>query len=467
MKRLLWRRAVVLALVAGTVAAVGATVSSGSNRETAAPSSYAFGGTFTLTGPAAFLGLFEEAAVRLAVEQFMKGDCIIFTVPRQPCRGGGLLIGGKKVPIRWKAYDDQSDARKAIDNVTRLLEQDKARAIWGPRMNDAVVSSASILEPRKIINICSICSSPAMTIGRKYGFDITDTGVLEKHAIGQFINEPDRVLRRNGVNPSFLRGRKRTAFIGRNELYTVHGSYGWEEAMEKGGRKFQFDRKKDTILYPFGTTDFSSYVAKLAARKPQIVLMDAYVIPDMISIMKEMKKQGLNFENGKIVLLGNDVFALQFFHDTAKKEGLKMSNQWNWGWQEHKPDVDKTTQARIDKYVRIYNKKFAKTNVGASSPFDQGTYDAAMWLLYGIEKAGTLTDNDKIAAAMKSLRLNGLRFPGEQMFRRPDNGEMTGQLYVKEHIMGFKNDKVYYTGINYQRSLFYGPWVYGDKLPKG
>jgi branched-chain amino acid transport system substrate-binding protein len=458
----------VLALIVGAVAAAAATASSGSNhRASGTPSKYVFGGSFTLTGPAAFLGLFEEAAVRLAVQQFMKGDCIIQSVPPEPCKGGGLLVGGKKYPIVWKAYDDQSDARKAIDNVTRLIESDHARTVWGPRMNDAVVSAASILEPRKIIEICSICSSPAMTIGRKYGFDITDTGVIEKHAIGEFINEPDAFLKAHGVDPSFLTGRKQTAFIGRDELYTVHGSYGWEDAMKRGSRHFAFNRSKDTILYPFGTTDFSSYVAKLAAIHPQIVLMDAYVVPDMLALMAEMKKQGLDFESGKIVLLGNDVFALPFFVDAAMKQGMTLKSPYAWGWQEHQPNVDPATRARINKYVKIYNAKFAKTNVGASSPFDQGTYDAAMWLFFAIEKAGTITDNDKIAAAMKSLHLNGLRYPNEQLFRRPDNHQQTGQLYDKEFIMGFKNGTTYYTGIHYQKSLFYGPWVYGDKLPKG
>ncbi len=78
---------------------------------------YKFGGVFTLSGPASFLGLFEEAAARLAVEQFMKGDCIVEAIPAQPCEGGGLKIGDKKIPIQWTAYDDKSEAKDAIDDV--------------------------------------------------------------------------------------------------------------------------------------------------------------------------------------------------------------------------------------------------------------------------------------------------------------------------------------------------------------
>src|SRR3984885_11261936 len=268
---------------------------------------YKFGGVFTLSGPASFLGLFEEAAVRLAVEQFMKGDCIVESIPKQACDGGGLKIGNKKIPIKWTAYDDKSEAKDAIDDVTRLLEQDGARAIWGPRMNDADLATARILEPKKIVNICSICSSPVMTIGRKMGFDITDTGVIEKHGIGAFINESPDVLKSHNVDPKVFEGRKRTAIIARDELYCVHGAIGWDEEMKKG-KKYDFDLGKDVIYYPFGTTDFAPFVAKLAETKPDIVLLDAYVIPDMLAIMKEMAKQGLDWQTGKIVLLGNDVF---------------------------------------------------------------------------------------------------------------------------------------------------------------
>lgn len=423
---------------------------------------FRFGGVFTLSGPAAFLGLFEEAAVRLAVEQFMKGDCIVEAIPAQPCEGGGLKIGGKKVPVVWKAYDDKSESKQAIDAVTRLVEQDGARAVWGPRMNDALLSAARILDPKKILNICSICSSPVMTIGRPLGFDVTDTGVIEKHAIGAFINEkPDR-LKAAGIDPKVLEGRKKTAIIARDELYCVHGAIGWDEAMKKGG-KYEFNLGKDVVYYPFGTTDFAPFVAKIAALKPDIVLLDVYVIPDMLAILGEMKKQGLDFESGKIVLLGNDVFGLSYFAGEAKKAGLDLSTGYSFAFTEHDPTL--AASPAITKYTALYNEKYGKTEVGTSSPFDRGAYDAAMWLLFAIEAAGTTTDNEKIAAAWKGLKLKGLRGPDEEFFKTPE-GKATGQLYVYEYITGFKNGESYYTGIKYHDDIFYGPWVYGDKLPK-
>ena len=131
-------------------------------------------------------------------------------------------------------------------------------------------------------------------------------------------------------------GRKKLGFIGRNELYTVHGSIGWQEAVEKGGNRYEYQHDWD-VLYPFGTTDFAPHVAKLAEQDPDIVLMDAYIFPDMLAIMNEMKKQGLDYETGEIILLGNDVLMLQIFVDVAKQEGISMSSGYVWGWQEHNP----------------------------------------------------------------------------------------------------------------------------------
>jgi hypothetical protein len=89
-----------------------------------------------------------------------------------------------------------------------------------------------------------------------------------------------------------------------------------------------------------------------------------------------------------------------------------------------------------------------------------------MWFLFAIEKAGTVTDNEKIAAAWKTLKLKGLRGPEEEFFVNPETGKTTGQLYAYEYITTFKDDKAVYTGLNYHDKIFYGPWVYGDKLPK-
>ena len=233
-----------------------------------AEDTFKFGGVFTLSGPASFLGLFEEAAVRLAVEQFMKGDCIVEAVPPQPCEGGGLKIGDQVIPIEWTAYDDVSEDRKSIDAVIRLVEQDEARAIWGPRMNSALLSASSILDPQGIISICAICSSPAMTVGRQYGHDITDTGVIEKHGMGEFIHESPERLAEHGIDPALFEGRNKLGFIGRNELYTVHGSIGWQEAVEKGGNRYEYQHDW-AVLYPFGTTDFAPHVAKLAEQDPR------------------------------------------------------------------------------------------------------------------------------------------------------------------------------------------------------
>ena len=427
---------------------------------------FRFGGVFTLSGPAAFLGLFEEAAVRLAIEQMNKGDCIVESIPKMPCDGGGLSVGGKKVKIEWKAYDDKSESKDAINDVTRLVEQDGARAVWGPRMNDALLAASRILDPKKIINMCSICSSPVMTIGRPLGFDVTDTGVIEKHGIGAFINEPADVFKTHGIDPKVFEGRERTAIIARDELYCVHGAIGWDEAMKKGGGKYQFNIAKDVVYYPFGTTDFAPYVAKLAETKPDIVLLDVYVIPDMLAIMKEMVKQGLDFQNGKIVLLGNDVLGLTYYAGEAKKQNMDLSGGYVYAFSEHDPDLNEPqTQDRIKKYTQLYNDTYGKTEVGTSSPFDRGTYDAAMWFLFAIESAGTTTDNVKISEAWKNLKLKGLRGPVEEFFVTPD-GKKTGQLYAYEYITTFKDGQSFYTGLKYHDSIFYGPWVYGNKLPK-
>lgn len=437
---------------------------------------FVFGGSFTLTGPAAFLGVLEEAGIRFAIDQFMNGDCIVELVEPQPCEGDGIRIGDTVHPIEFISYDDASDSRRAIDNVTRLAEQDGAAAVWGPRMNEAVVAAAAILEPQQVLEVCSICSSPAMTIGREFGFDITDTGVLEKRAMASFVSEDPSVLEENGIDPAIFEGRSKTAIIGRDELYVIHGAEGWEDVINESGQYDEFDSDSDLIIYPFGTTDFAPFVAQLAELDPDIVLMDVYVQPDMLAIMQEMQNQGLDWTNGDVMLLGNDVFMLQSFVDAAAEQGTPMNSDFVWGWQEQNPGIenpelaglfDEATLDRIEAYTEGYNEFHAGDDLAlALGGFARGTYDAAMWLFFAAEAAGSL-EPAAIADAWKNSSLNGLRGPEQVLFERPDTGEKTGQLFVPEYIMGVNEEgTAYYTGIQYRDEIYEGEWVYGDALPQ-
>lgn len=58
-----------------------------------------------------------------------KGDCIDESIPKMPCEAGGLTVGGKKVKVEWKSCDDKSESKDAINDVTRLVEQDGARGL--------------------------------------------------------------------------------------------------------------------------------------------------------------------------------------------------------------------------------------------------------------------------------------------------------------------------------------------------
>lgn len=54
---------------------------------------------------------------------------------------GGLMIGGKRVPIEVVEYDDRSNSEEAVRAVERLITQDKVDLLlppWGTGLNLAV-----------------------------------------------------------------------------------------------------------------------------------------------------------------------------------------------------------------------------------------------------------------------------------------------------------------------------------------
>ena len=431
------------------------------------------GGIFTLSGSSSTLGEMEQEALEFAIHQFNEGNCIVETVPAQPCEGGGLQVGDKKIPVKLASLDDAEDSRKSIDAVNRLISRNDARIIWGPRLNDAVTASAGILEPKGIISMCAVCSAPAMTIGRNYGFNFTDTGPIEKHALGNLVEESADVLQAHGIDPKMFEGRTKTALIGRDEAYTQLGAKGWAESMEKAG--LEFDEKADKILFPGGTTDFAPFVAKLAQRKPQIVMLDSYVQPDMIAILKLMiQTPGLDFTKGEVVLLGNDVLTSPLFTNAATEEGIDLGSGYVYAFQQANPGAassdaevaDPEAVQRYEEYIKTYTEyvKGDEIKVGQAGRMSP-MYDAMMWLLAGVEKAGTINDNNKIADAIKELEMNGTQSSGLRMFTRPDNGEKTGQIQLPEYIMTFGPDNAAeYTGLKYEgEAIYYGDYVYGDE----
>src|SRR5262249_46471422 len=115
-------------LSAIAVTAIGASALAGSAVAQTGPASVKIGYAISKTGPYA-------------------GGASITTLPNYQVwvtdvnDAGGIMIGGKRVPIEVIEYDDRSNSEEAVKAVERLATQDKADFIlspWSTGLNLAV-----------------------------------------------------------------------------------------------------------------------------------------------------------------------------------------------------------------------------------------------------------------------------------------------------------------------------------------
>ena len=113
------KRAVFLVLIPLVVLLVLALAVPGCSSGTASKDKILVGMTRPLSGPDQIVG---DSAFKPIYEYFVKtwnAD-------------GGLNIGGKKMPIELKVYDNKSDIPTMTKQLEQLIVQDKVDFVWAP-----------------------------------------------------------------------------------------------------------------------------------------------------------------------------------------------------------------------------------------------------------------------------------------------------------------------------------------------
>jgi len=418
-----------------TTTAGGATTTAGGATTTTAVSAggekLVVGGMFTLTGEAAW-NVVEQWGAELAIEDLMKD--------------GGLNIGGKRVPIEFKYYDVGIDPAKAVDFTRRLVDNDKAKVISGARENTQLAGELKITDPAKVIVFSMAASTPLLSVGSDYGFSMADNGAIEKHALFQLIQEPAEKLTGWGLDAERIKKVKRVGFLGRNELYVQQGVSGAIECCEKFGYDWAGE-----VLFPPGTTDFLPYISKLKETKPEAVIFDLYSLDMMVPCLKDMVQVGgLDWQLGKeeILLLGNDVLYQTYMVSAAVDAGLSLDGclTFSGGQIAMEPE-------RKVKYDEIAQRVLAKYGETPYANSVSGSYDAAMFILKGVEKGGSVTDGDKMREGILATTYSGTSY---DMKMNPSK-----QILQPEWMMTVEDGVARQFGAVYTEELY---WGYAEKM---
>ena len=256
-----------IARIAGGVAAAVAALALAASAE-AQEKKIKIGVVYDLTGPFAGGGSeLQYTGAKIMLDYFIK-------------QGG---VEGYKIETVYA--DAQSKPDVAINEATRLVEQEKVDMLLGFYASAECVPAAAKVEQLKKFMWITTCISSAVLENRHlhYVFRPQVSGNLYGKAATDFIANYSK--EKFGKDPKDLR----VAIIHEDGSYGVDVSKGDEAGAKKHG--FNVVLKEG---YAATTPDLSSLVIKLKRARPDVVFHTGYN-PDIALFLRQAREQGLKF----------------------------------------------------------------------------------------------------------------------------------------------------------------------------
>jgi branched-chain amino acid transport system substrate-binding protein len=334
----------------------------------------------SLTGTYAALGNSQVNGAKLAIEQINAK--------------GGIL--GR--PVELVVEDDAANPGLGSQKAHRLVERDKVNFLMGAVSSAVALSVSQTANRLNTIYVVTGAHTDAVT-GSKCNWNTfrtcTTTWML---AAGNSKTLFDKFGKKwYFVTPDYAFG------------HTLQHAYA-EQLKSYGGETL------GNALAPLGTTDFSSYLIKAAAAKPDVLIV-LQVGDDKINVLKQATQFGLDKKMG----IGGGELNLE------EIEGLPTDARIGWWTMEWYWDQPNTPH--VKEFVETYRKKNEGKTPSARSWFGFATAHA---LALAANKAKSL-DSVKVAKAMEGLELSpeiALQ-PGQLIYRAGDH-QMIGNEFPGE-----------------------------------
>jgi branched-chain amino acid transport system substrate-binding protein len=302
----------------------------------------------TLSGALGPTGTTEMNGVQLALDQINSS--------------GGLL--GKQVHL--ETADDALVPATAVSDLKQMINDDHAVAVMGPLSSAVAAAEEPIVEQAKIPMFFHGSNDIGLlTTGNKYVFAAGPNSVMESKAVAQILAK---------------------------QPYTKYATISYDISSGEDAIKYflsglkQFGVTPDVVsqqLTPLGTTDFSSTISAVLAKKPEVVVVFLYGA-DMQTFTKQATTLGL-FSQVKQVVGSWATTDLEALGSQAPAGAISYSRAPFYAIQ----------SSEIAQFTSDYK---AKYNTYPGDFAILGYSAAEMWA-DGVRKAGTF-DGDAVSDAL-------------------------------------------------------------------
>lgn len=330
-----------------------------------------------LTGPFAAEAKDQVKSAQLAVQQIND-------------KGG---VVGRKVELLVR--DDKLNAGEAATRALELIENDKVNAIVGALSSAIQLATNEVTRARGVLYI-SISQSDS----------INEVKDFSKFTFHEALNP---TMTTAAVAKHTFKKGARVAYLCADYAYGHEMLRGFKRAGEAIGTVTVGE-----ILHPIGAPDYSTFIPRISAMKPDILCICNFG-RDQANSIKQAVDFGLK-DQMKIVVpvilhnqrlaVGPDVF-----------EGVIGGANYYWGMEDTVPSA------------KAFNAAFRAANGGAV-PTDYGAYGytGVMSLLMAMQAAGG-TVTDKMVASLEGLKYDVAK--GPQYYRKCDHQSVQSVLVLE------------------------------------
>jgi branched-chain amino acid transport system substrate-binding protein len=303
--------------------------------------------------------------------------------------------------------DDKLNPGEAATRTLELIEKDKVNFIVGSLSAAVQLSINNVTKDRKVL-FNSISQSDAINEVKdwsKYTFHEALNPHMTAGAVGRY---------------AFAKYGKKVVFL------TADYAYGHEmvRGFQAAGKPMGIEVLAD-IRHPIGAADYSSFLPKIQALKPDVLCLCNFG-RDLLNSVKQATDFGLKSTTRLVapVLL----YTSRVAGGAEAFDGVVGGTSYYWRLEDTVPSA----KALNDRYRKAYS---------GAVPSDYGAlgYAGIKSVLTAVKNAGSV-DTDKVIEAMRRLKYDF--YKGSQYYRECDHQSVQSVLIVesKSKDMKDKND---------------------------
>jgi branched-chain amino acid transport system substrate-binding protein len=221
------------------------------------PKTVSFGASLQLTGQDANTGRYYRDAYALMIAKIN--------------REGGVKIDGKHMPITLKLLDNQSDTNLSVRQYVQLVTQDKVDFLLGPYASGLTLPDSSIAEKYQIPMVEGGGASPQI-FARGY-----------KNIFGLLPSADDYFASTIAMLSKLTPKAKTVALITADDAFDIAVAKGTRKLLKVAGLEIVLDQ-----TYAAKTTDFSSIMAQIKSKAPDVVLWGG-LEPEVLDAIRQSK----------------------------------------------------------------------------------------------------------------------------------------------------------------------------------